>query len=100
MSLVPGDREDTRVRSGRRPVGANVARVGLVLAIAFGALAGGAGYWQVVRSAPLSSAPDNPRSRSIPQRDTGESRPRRGVARPERRRDAKASRIASTERPL
>ena len=51
---------DTAVRTGRRPVGANVTRVGLVLAIAFGALAAGAGYWQVVRSAPLSSAPDNP----------------------------------------
>ena len=59
MTRAP-DVGDTAVRSGRRPVGANVTRVGLVLAIAFGALAGGAGYWQVVRSAPLSSAPDNP----------------------------------------
>jgi penicillin-binding protein A len=44
----------------RRPVGANIARVGLVLALAFGALAGGAGYWQVLRAAPLSNASDNP----------------------------------------
>jgi peptidoglycan glycosyltransferase len=28
--------------------------------VAFAALAAGAGYWQVVRSAPLSAAPDNP----------------------------------------
>jgi peptidoglycan glycosyltransferase len=38
----------------------NVARVGLVLAISFGALAGGAGYWQVIRATQLSNAPDNP----------------------------------------
>jgi peptidoglycan glycosyltransferase len=45
---------------GRRPVGPSIARVGLALAVAFAALAAGAGYWQVVRSAPLSAAPDNP----------------------------------------
>jgi peptidoglycan glycosyltransferase len=44
----------------RRPVGPNIARVGLALSIAFGVLAAGAGYWQVVRSAQLSAAPDNP----------------------------------------
>jgi peptidoglycan glycosyltransferase len=44
----------------RRPVGGNVARVGLALTIAFGALAGGAGYWQVIQAPPLSEAPDNP----------------------------------------
>jgi penicillin-binding protein A len=44
----------------RRPVGPNIARVGLALAVAFGALAAGAGYWQVVRAGPLSSARDNP----------------------------------------
>lgn len=59
MTRAP-DAGDTAVRSGRRPVGSNVTRVGLVLAIAFGALAGGAGYWQVIRAAPLSNAPDNP----------------------------------------
>jgi penicillin-binding protein A len=51
--LIPGG-------SSRRPVGPSIARVGLALAIAFGALAAGAGYWQVVRSAPLSAAADNP----------------------------------------
>lgn len=44
----------------RRPVGPNIARVGLALSIAFGVLAAGAGYWQVVRSAQLSAASDNP----------------------------------------
>ena len=44
----------------RRPLGPNIVRVGLALAIAFAALAAGAGYWQVARSAPLSVAPDNP----------------------------------------
>jgi peptidoglycan glycosyltransferase len=37
-----------------------VSRVGIVLALAFAGLAGWAGYWQVFRSAELSSAPDNP----------------------------------------
>jgi peptidoglycan glycosyltransferase len=45
---------------GRRPVGRSIARVGVALAVAFASLAAGAGYWQVVRSAPLSAAPDNP----------------------------------------
>ena len=49
-----------RGRGNRRPVGQNIARVGLALAIAFGALAGGAGYWQVIEAAPLSASPDNP----------------------------------------
>ena len=44
----------------RRPVGGSVARVGLAIAIAFGGLAAGAGYWQVVQAPPLSAAPDNP----------------------------------------
>ena len=45
---------------GRRiPIGAALGRVGLSLAVAFGALAAGAGYWQVLRSADLSSSPDD-----------------------------------------
>jgi peptidoglycan glycosyltransferase len=43
-----------------RPIGRSIAHVGLALTIAFGVLAGGAGYWQVLRSQELSSAPDNP----------------------------------------
>src|SRR5881628_2088702 len=45
---------------GRRiPIGTALGRVGLALALAFGALAAGAGYWQVFRSADLSSSPDD-----------------------------------------
>jgi peptidoglycan glycosyltransferase len=44
----------------RRPVSRSIAHVGLALIIAFGVLAGWAGYWQVFRSADLSGAPDNP----------------------------------------
>jgi peptidoglycan glycosyltransferase len=44
----------------RRPVSRSIAHVGLALTIAFGVLAGGAGYWQVFRSTDLSSAADNP----------------------------------------
>ena len=48
------------VSEGRRvPIGTALGRVGLALAIAFGALAAGAGYWQVFRSADLSRSPDD-----------------------------------------
>jgi penicillin-binding protein A len=40
-------------------IGTTLSRVGLALAIAFGAIAGGAGYWQVLRSTDLSRAPDD-----------------------------------------
>lgn len=48
-------------RPGARPVGigTTLGRVGLALAVAFGAIAGGAGYWQVIRSSDLSGAPDD-----------------------------------------
>ncbi len=49
-----------RSSAARRPVGRNVARIGVVLAVAFAVLAAGAGYWQVFRAPDLSSAPDNP----------------------------------------
>lgn len=43
---------------GRRiPIGTALGRVGLSLAVAFGGLALGAGYWQVLRSSDLSSDP-------------------------------------------
>lgn len=46
--------------TGRRVgIGAALGRVSLVLAFAFGGLALGAGYWQVVESANLSSAGDD-----------------------------------------
>ena len=44
----------------RRPgLGPSLGRVGLALTLAFGALAAGAGYWQVFRSADLSSSSDD-----------------------------------------
>src|SRR5215208_5981112 len=46
--------------AGRRiGIGAALGRVSLVLAVAFGGLAMGAGYWQVIESANLSSAGDD-----------------------------------------
>ncbi len=47
-------------RTGRRPVGPTIVGVGLVLALAFGALAAGAGYWQVFRAQELVMRPDDP----------------------------------------
>ena len=49
--------------AGRRapiPLGRTIGHVGIALTIAFGGLALGAGYWQVLRSPELSNAPDNP----------------------------------------
>jgi peptidoglycan glycosyltransferase len=43
----------------RRPA-YTYARIGLALAVAFGALAAGAGYWQVFRAADLSRSADDP----------------------------------------
>jgi peptidoglycan glycosyltransferase len=46
--------------AGRRVgIGVALGRVSLVLALAFGGLAVGAGYWQVIESASLSGAPDD-----------------------------------------
>lgn len=46
--------------AGRRVgIGAALGRVSLVLALAFGGLAVGAGYWQVIESSNLSTAPDD-----------------------------------------
>lgn len=46
--------------AGRRVgIGQALGRVGLALAIAFGGLAVGAGYWQVIESAKLSSSGDD-----------------------------------------
>ena len=46
--------------AGRRAgIGSALLRVVLALAIAFGGLAVGAGYWQVIRSAELSGAPND-----------------------------------------
>ncbi|MFI5226390.1 MAG: peptidoglycan D,D-transpeptidase FtsI family protein [Candidatus Limnocylindrales bacterium] len=47
-------------RANRRPIAGNVAQVGSTLVLAFGVLAAGAGYWQLVRSNDLSTSPDDP----------------------------------------
>lgn len=44
----------------RRSVARTIGHVGIALTIAFGVLAGGAGYWQVFRSQDLATAADNP----------------------------------------
>lgn len=44
----------------RRSVARSISHVGFALILAFGVLAGGAGYWQVVRSDDLTAQPDNP----------------------------------------
>jgi penicillin-binding protein A len=44
----------------RSTVGSSIARVGLALALAFGGLAAGAGWWQVVESPSLSRDANNP----------------------------------------
>jgi peptidoglycan glycosyltransferase len=44
----------------RRPVARSIGHVGLGLTLAFGVLAGGAGYWQVLRSDDLTAEPNNP----------------------------------------
>jgi peptidoglycan glycosyltransferase len=57
----PNPSRTNGIRSVRpRPIGPSIARVGLGLAVAFAALAAGAGYWQVMRAVDLSSASDNP----------------------------------------
>lgn len=44
----------------RRPLGRTIFHVALVLAIAFGVLAGAGGYWAVVRSTDLANSPYDP----------------------------------------
>jgi peptidoglycan glycosyltransferase len=58
--MTAGRRPAAVRRVAGRTVGRNVSRVGITLALAFAALAGGAGYWQVVRSTDLSTSPDDP----------------------------------------
>ena len=44
----------------RRPLGRTISHVALVLALAFGVLAGAGGYWAVVRSTELAHSPYDP----------------------------------------
>jgi len=60
-SSLGGSAQSNAAREpARRPgIGTTLGRIGLAMSVAFGALAAGAGYWQVWRSADLSSAPDD-----------------------------------------
>ena len=55
----------------RRPLGRTIVHVAIVLALAFGVLAGAGGYWAVVRSTELSHSPYDPAviaaSRTVPR---------------------------------
>ena len=57
----------------RRPIGRTIVHVAIVLALAFGVLAGAGGYWAVVRSTELSHSPYDPAviaaSRTVPRGD-------------------------------
>jgi peptidoglycan glycosyltransferase len=57
----------------RRPLGRTIVHVAIVLALAFGLLAGAGGYWAVIRSSDLSHAPNDPAviaaSRTVPRGD-------------------------------
>jgi len=44
---------------GRRPLGANIIRIGLIMSLAFGSLAGAAGYWSVIEGPTLVRSPHN-----------------------------------------
>ena len=53
MTLSSADRS-------RRPLGRNIVHIGLVMSIAFGALAGAAGYWSVIEAPRLVRSPNDP----------------------------------------
>ena len=59
--------------SRRRPLGRTIVHVAIVLALAFGVLAGAGGYWAVIRSTELSHSPYDPAviaaSRTVPRGD-------------------------------
>ncbi len=46
--------------AGRRPIGRTIVHVAVVLSLAFGTLAGAAGYWSVVRAPELVRSADDP----------------------------------------
>lgn len=45
---------------GRTPIGRTIVHVAIVLSLAFGTLAGAAGYWSVVQAPALVRSPDDP----------------------------------------
>lgn len=52
-------RRHRRPAAAGRPLGGRIVHVGVVLSLAFGALAVGAGYWAVARADDLASSPDD-----------------------------------------
>ena len=60
-SSLGGSAQSNAAREpARRPgIGTTLGRIGLAMSVAFGALAAGAGYWQVFQASELSSAPDD-----------------------------------------
>jgi peptidoglycan glycosyltransferase len=84
---------------GRRPMGRNIVHVGVAMAIAFGALAAGAGYWGVVRAPELSRSPNDPlviaASRTVP-RGRIVDRDERVLARNERDANGELFRVYAT----
>ena len=57
--MRPRIRRRRRSLAASRPLGGRIVHVGLVLALAFGSLAVGAGYWAVARADELASSPDD-----------------------------------------
>ena len=58
--MLGGTAPGNAARPVRRPaIGRTLGRIGVAVSVAFGALAAGAGYWQVWRASDLSSAPDD-----------------------------------------
>ena len=61
------------ISTRRRPLGRTIVHVAVVLALAFGILAGAGGYWAVIRSSELSHSPYDPAviaaSRTVPRGD-------------------------------
>ena len=59
------------VPTRRRPIGRTIVHVALILALAFGVIAGAGGYWAVVRSSDLVRSPYDPAviaaSRTVPR---------------------------------
>jgi peptidoglycan glycosyltransferase len=58
-AAAPGGASGVGWAGRRAGIGDALGRVALGLAICFGLLAGGAGYWQVIRASDLSRAPDD-----------------------------------------
>jgi peptidoglycan glycosyltransferase len=89
------------VGRGLRPVGGNIARVGIAVAVAFAVLAAGAGFWQVYRAPDLSDAPDNPLVIAAQRRvERGTIRDRDGVVLASNRKDANGERYRVYRDPV